>query len=142
MIAPELLAAYRETEYQVGGPSPLFPFPPFVLRIDEFSPELARLHALHKVACSSFITAANPHSEPLAPAVNAQRLRQLENQLRAMSLNFLQGQGRHPQNGWPAEASLLVPGLALAPACKLARQWEQNALVYSGADAIARLVLL
>jgi len=135
-IPPELLAAYRETGYHVGGDAP------FVLRIGESSPLLLRLHALHRVRCSAFITAANPHSLRCGAAVNARRQRQLAAQLRRTGLVFMAGEGRHPTNGWPAEASFLVLGLARRAAEKLAARWGQNALVFCADDAIPRLLPL
>lgn len=135
-IPAELLTAYRETEYRVGGD------PPFVLRIGEASPPLRQLHARHGVASSAFITAANPHSQPCTATFNARRQQQLATRLRALDLPFIEGEGAHPSNAWPPEASFLVLGLTLPSAKALGRQWEQNAIVYCAEDAVPRLVLL
>jgi hypothetical protein len=60
--------------------------------------------------------------------------------LRARSLRAYPGVGQHPQNGWPGESSFLVMGLSLASAKILAAAFDQNALVWSGADATPRLI--
>lgn len=135
-ITVELLTAYRETDYHVGGSAA------FVLNIDAYSPTLQRLHALHGVDCSAFLTAVNPHSQRLSKRLNTRRLQGLRTQLRAMHLSVLPGMGQHPSNGWPGEAGFLVLGLPQPDAQALGRQWGQNAIVFCDADAIARLVLL
>ena len=135
-IPAELLAAYRETEYRVGGDAP------FVLRIDEKSPLLRQLHARHGVASSAFITASNPLSQPCSAAFNTRRQQQLATELRRLHLHFIEGEGAHPGKGWPPEASFLILGLALPAAKTLGRQWEQNAIVYCARDATARLLTL
>lgn len=134
-IAAELLAAYRETEYHVGGASP------FVLHIGRASPALLQLQARLLVHCSAFLTAVNPRSQCCNTDVNAARQRALAAQLGALGLPLITGYGKHPGNDWPAEPSFLVPGLSLSKAQAVARQWEQNALVFCAADAIPRLVL-
>lgn len=135
-ITPALLRAYRETGYHVEDS------PPFVLRIGEASAALKALHERYGVGCSTFITAANPHSQSASDAVNAARTQALADQLTALDLPFIEGAGRHPRNGWSAEASFLVLGLARQAAERLGRQWTQNAIVWSASDAVPRLVLL
>lgn len=135
-IPAELLAAYLETDYRVGGDAP------FVLRIGEESPALKQLHARHGVTASAFITAANPRSQPCSAAFNASRQQQLATELRQRQLAFIEGKGAHPGNGWPPEASYLILGLGLAAARALGEQWEQNAILFCAQDATPRLVLL
>ena len=135
-IPAELLAAYRETEYRVSGDAP------FVLRIGEESPLLRQLHARHGVTSSAFITASNPLSQPCSAAFNARRQQQLAAELRQQHQPFIEGEGAHPGNGWPPEASFLILGLALPAAKTFGRQWEQNAIVYCTVDARAQLVTL
>lgn len=135
-IDQALLRAYRETHYIVDGT------PPLVLRVDVFEPALAALHAQHGCTCSAFITACNPYSEATGPARNAQRQATLVAELHALGLRTLDGCGRHPHNDWPAEASVLALGATLAVARSLAVRHEQNAFVWSGPEAIPRLVLL
>jgi len=62
--------------------------------------------------------------------------------LRHNEVTFLEGIGQHPANDWDGEASFLVFGLSLNDATTLCTQFEQNAFVWSGADAVPRLILL
>ncbi|NOV23372.1 DUF3293 domain-containing protein [Cupriavidus necator] len=130
------LRAYRETHYRVLGDRPMR------LRIDQPSAALAALHQAHGVDCSAFITAANPFSQRCGDAANAQRQLALAQNLERMGLRAIAAAGEHPSNGWPAEPSFLVPGLSLQDARMLGEQYGQNAVVWSGADAVPRLVLL
>lgn len=135
-IAPDTLRAYQETEYRVHGE------PGFTMRIGVACPELARAHGRHGADCSAFITACNPFSRPLAPAANTARQQRLAKELIQRGYAFMPGVGQHPSNGWPGEESFLVFGLQLEAARALAAQFQQNALVWSGPDAIPRLILL
>jgi hypothetical protein len=54
----------------------------------------------------------------------------------------LDGIGQHPDNGWPGEDSLLALGVSLADALLLGRRFGQDAVVWAGADAVPRLMLL
>lgn len=135
-LDPDTLRAYRATEYRVHSE------PEFVLRIGEASPELARAHGRHSTDCSAFITACNPFSRLQPAAVNAARQRQLADELTQRGYAYLPGVGQHPFNGWPGEDSFLVFGLNLDAARALAARFQQNALVWSGPDAIPELILL
>lgn len=128
--------AYRQTEYRVCGDSGA------VLKVGVRSAQLARLHAAHQTDCSSFITACNPLGAVLDESVNAQRQQALAAQLSRRSLVALPGVGQHPWNGWPGEPSYLVLGLSRQAAQELGRQFAQNALIWSGADAVPELILL
>jgi len=130
------LQAYLETEYRVGGPAP------FVLRIGERSAALAATLARARVDCCAFIAAVNPFGQVLDEAVNARRHAELGQDLAARGLASLEGVGQHPSNGWPGEESYLVFGLPLAAAKALGTRLEQNAIVWSGADAVPQLILL
>jgi hypothetical protein len=130
------IQAYRETEYRVDGDQP------FILRIGEQSPVLAALHKRHRVDCSAYVTACNPYSQALEDAANAQRHAELGRELRQRSLAVIEGLGQHPSNGWEGEASSLVLGLTLEAAKVLGARHEQNAIVWSDADAVPQLILL
>lgn len=128
--------AYLETEYIAQAEVPL------VLRIGEGCPALAAEHGRRRIACSAFVTACNPYSRRLDEATNRQRHADLGRALRQDGLSFLEGVGRHPSADWPAEASYLVFGLDLEAAQALGRRLDQNAIVWSGSDAVPQLVLL
>jgi hypothetical protein len=73
---------------------------------------------------------------------NAQRNKQLETELNRRGLSYLTGVDQHASNEWPGEASFLVLGVSPDVAKELGQTYEQNAVVWSDADAIARLWLL
>ncbi|WP_420995207.1 DUF3293 domain-containing protein [Cupriavidus sp. 30B13] len=136
-IDPGLIQAYLETRYHVHGDTPL------TLAVGEASPALAALHAAAGVDCSAFITAWNPHSrQEQDPAANAARQQALAGELAQRGLHAIEGIGQHPSGGWPGEESFLVLGLALDAARALGARYGQNAIVWSGAEAVPRLILL
>lgn len=134
-IDPALLAAYRETLFDVSGPDP------FTLRVGAPSTELQALHEQHRVTSSAFVTACNPRSERLADKENNERHARLCAELRSAGCASYEGQGKHPSNSWPPERSLLVLGLDLPTARELATRWGQNAIVWSGPDAVPQLIV-
>ena len=131
-----LIRAYQETEYRVTQGHSL------VLRIDTPSPDLASLYQAKGVSCAAFITACNPFSNLLSNEENAKRQASLSAELKRRSLCFFAGVGQHPSGNWPGEPSFLVLGLALEAAKSLGKAHEQNAVVWCGADAVPKLVLL
>jgi hypothetical protein len=135
-ISAGTIQAYCETEYHVHGKAL------FVLRIDIPCSELALAHQHHQVECSAYLTACNPFSQVLDGVANAARHAALGLDLSKCSLAFVDGMGEHPSNRWPGEASYLVFGLALEAAKAMGVRWQQNAIVWSGADGVPRLILL
>lgn len=128
--------AYLETEYLVIPPDIA------VLRIGERNNALAGLHRRHGVEASAFITAWNPYSRATSDEINAQRQQAFAHELQRLGLAYLTGIGQHPSNQWPGEPSFLVLGASLDDAKALGTQHEQNAIVWSGSDAVPQLVLL
>ena len=137
MLGPELLQAYRRTEYRVDDAGHAF-----VLRIGEPSAVLRDCHATFAVTCSAFITAWNPRSTPTPGAQNDAAMARLEQALATLGCRWLQGEGVDPAGEWPGEPSFLVLGLDQAAAVALARRFDQYAIVWNGADATPRLVLV
>jgi len=135
-IDADTIRSYSETAYVVHGDSPV------TLSVDLDSPALAGLHRAYRVDCSAFITACNPFSQRLDDAANAARQAALAEELKRRGLRFLDGIGQHPSNEWAGEPSVLVFGLALEAAKSLGVQFEQNAIIWCGADAVPRLILL
>jgi hypothetical protein len=136
LVAPATVAAYRETEYRVGGQGGL------VLRVGQRSRDLLAAHSSAGVDCSAFVTACNPHSAPLSAAANLERQAALAEELRRLGFAYREGIGQHPDNGWPGEPSFLVLGISLEDARALGERYGQNAIVWSGADAVPQLVML
>ena len=102
-VPPDLLDAYRRTEYRVADGSYAF-----VLRIDEPSDSLRTCHAAFGVDCSTFITACNPRSAPTAPDINEEAMRRL---LFAKSAHSVRDSGRKV----PAMKALRARWIASVP---------------------------
>lgn len=135
VIDPRTVRAYLETEYRVQAA------PGFTVRVGQNNADLLAAHARHGAACSAFLTACNPFSEPVGRASNAARQAGLAEALSGRSLTFLPGIGQHPSNDWPGEDSFLAFGLPLDAAKVPGTRCEQNAFVWSGADGVPKLIL-
>ncbi len=136
LIPPCTIQAYRETDYRVSGDLPL------VLRINEFNKPLSALYKVNRANCCCYITACNPLSHIINNASNADHQSQLATDIQNRGLTFFKGIGQHPSGEWPGEPSFLVLGIALEAAKSLGNKYEQNAIVWCGADAVPQLVLL
>ena len=130
-----LIQAYRETHYKA-------PELDLTLVLDDPNKTLGLVHRRHRSDCSAFITACNPYSAEVTPEENERRQSDLAKELRSRSLAFVDGIGQHPTNGWDGEQSYLVFSLTLEAAKTLCTGLEQNGFVWSGADAVPRLILL
>lgn len=128
--------AYLETDYIVHAADT------FAFKVGSSNTELAGLYAAHGSDCSAFITAFNPFSKQLDAGENSQRQSSLEAELTRRGLKYFPGIGQHPSNLWPGEPSFLVLGITLESAKTLGARFEQNAIVWSGSDAVPQLVLL
>lgn len=136
-VAPALIAAYRATHFCVNSVAP-----PFILKVDEPNADLASCHARHGVNCSAFITAWNPGSQPTAHDDNQVAQQRLEARLHAGHYLLLGGLGIDPSGQWEGEESLLVLGIDRQRACDIGRECRQHGIVWAGADAVPRLVML
>ena len=128
--SPALDAAYRAAHYRIDID------PPLVLRIGAAHPALPALFPHGGV----FLTACNPRSRRLRPTANARRLRALRRTVERLGRAWLPGRGLDPLGLWPDEPSLWIPDLPPDEGLRLARRFGQNALVWCGPDAVARLV--
>lgn len=135
-IAPETIEAYLVTDYRVDGARPL------ILRIGQYSSALAALCHETGVDCAAFLTAWNPFSHHTSDQDNGAAQARLILSLDRLGLAQVPGFGADPSGNWPAEESILVLGVSLAPAATIASKFEQNGFVWAGADAIPQLVLL
>ncbi len=135
-LPPALIQAYRETDYRVLAE------PPFVLTVGMASLKLIRLYQAHKVACAAFVTAFNPFSQELTADENHCRQAELAKELTRRGLEFVEGVGQHPSGNWPGEPSFLVFGLKLEAAKSLGISFDQNAIIWCGADCVPDLILL
>ena len=133
---PELIRAYKVTNFHVKAE------PAFTLNIDIESPELKRLLKKHCVSNAAFITAWNPYSKTLSSEENKARNSMLENELKLLSLKFIEGFGQDPLGKWAGEDGFLVLGISLEVSKKLGVQFDQNAIVCADSDALPNLILL
>lgn len=135
-IPAATINAYLAADYTV------FADKPFVLKIGHASPELARWLKLKRTDRAAFITAWNPLGEPTPDAENHAAQHKLLARIKAEGMPYLDGEGRDPTGQWPGESSLLVFGISLEAARKLASEFRQNGIVYAGRDATPQLILL
>jgi hypothetical protein len=136
VISSQQLAAFHATEYRVDDPAG-----PFTLRIGERSLALQRLHDALGAASSAYLSAWNPLGETAAPEVNPERQIALQRDLVELGIPALPGEGRDPATGW-AEQSKLAVGLSRDQAVELGNKYRQLAILFSGEDAIPKLVTL
>jgi hypothetical protein len=135
-ISPELIKAYEATEFHVMS------MPPFVLGVNRYSGKLDRLFKSWEATSAAFITAYNPYSESLAAEENALRNQRLQADIKNLGFRSIGGFGTHPDGRWESEDSFFVLDISLEGAQELGTAYGQNAIVWSGEDAIPRLVLL
>lgn len=128
--------AYRETEYRVHDDEL------FILRVGETCSALVAAHERHRVDCSTYITACNPFSQILDHHANAERHAALGREISQRGLASIDGIGRHPSNHWRGEPSYLIFVLTLEAAKALGTSLDQNAIIWTGADAVPQLILL
>ena len=130
----ELAAAYAATTYRV-----FLPGGHCELRIDQPCTVLADWMETAGVACFAIVSACNPRSQRLSAGENAERQSALECDLIEGNYEPYAAENAPDDAGWPCEESCFVPDLALEDALALAEDYEQNAIVWGGADGIPRL---
>lgn len=135
-LNPELIRAYQSAEYHVRSAKP------FVLELGKRSEGIVDLARRLQVDCVTFITAHNPYSEVLSDKENVKRNRQLKKELDKLDLTIVKGYGQDAKMTWKKEDSFVVFGLELDTAKEFGVKYQQNAIVWCGADAIPELVLL
>ncbi len=136
-IAAGKIEAYRSTHYRVGSGESAFS-----LKIGSRSEELLRLYKLTGLDCGLFITAFNPHGEEQSDEANAAAHAQLGQDLRATFQHVKEGAGADPSGTWPEEKSYFALGVDGQHARELGNHFLQDAVVWTGPDAIPRLLLL
>ncbi len=139
-IPDSLIAAYCSTHYQAGfGPYAI------VLHVDQYSEPLSQFFGASGHRCAAFITACNPLGVRQNPELNraaSARLRNRLNRCVPRPDEIIEGIGFDPSGDWPGEESFLVPGLDIETSRKLGEEFHQNAIVWAGADAVPKLILL
>lgn len=135
-ISTATIQAYRTTHFVVKGPTP------FVLHIGIKSSPLLSLYGETECDCCAYLTACNPYSEALSDSANAKKQARLERDLETQGWRFFLGLGEHPSGDWPGEPSFLVLGMSREEGKAFGARYEQNAIVWCGADAVPELVVL
>lgn len=136
-IAKDLIASYLCANYQIGtGPDSIS------LRIDQFSEPLAKLLISSGQPCAAIISAHNPYSRRLSNEQNLAAHESLRNFLSQHSYPTIESLNTDPAGLWPVKKSFFVLGLDLNTAQPLGQQFDQNAIVWIGSDAIPHLILL
>lgn len=136
-IASEKIEAYRVTHFSAftAGTN-------FTLIIDVPSINLQKLYLATKTSTALFITAFNPFGQVQSEGANIAAHVALGEQVRAISKHVYEGYGGDPNGDWPKEASYLALGIDHQTAVFLGKAAQQDAVVWSGVDAIPRLLLL
>lgn len=113
-----------------------------MLRVDQFSPALDSLMQRGGCVSAAFITAWNPLGVEISGAANEALQAQMLRDLDVAGFPSIEGFGSDPTSRWPGEASRLVLGMSRRQACESGQRQQQNAVLWSGADAVPRLLLL
>jgi hypothetical protein len=135
-ISKSLIAAYNSTRYRIITDTP------FNLKIGQRSRQLAKLYQKYNCLSAAVITAWNPQSMATSKNYNLAAQLRLEIQLSARSVPFITAIGEDPEMEWSGEESFLAFNLSLDATKDLGLEFLQNAVVWSGQDAIPQLVLL
>ena len=133
-IDANLWKAYEETDFIVHTK------PEIALNIGQFSEQLKQFLNSHKVTSAAFVTAYNPFSQQLSEDENSERHTRLVDEIQSRGLSLFQGLGQHPNHQWQGEPSVLILGIALEAAKKLARTYEQNAFVWCDEACTPQLI--
>jgi hypothetical protein len=139
-VPDDLIEAYRYAYYRAGSGGNAI-----TLLVDQYSEPLAKLLAETGYRCAAFITACNPFGTEESLEANMKACADLRERLDryvARARQIIEGEGIDPSGVWPPEKSFLVLGLDLETSEALGREFGQNAIVWSGPDAIPKLVLL
>ena len=140
-IHPEKVRAYLATSYRIGHTAQ-----DIVLTIGQRSDRLAALFASSVVDCGAFLTAYNPRGTQQSDAANelahAELAAQLQGLRRGLDLQAIEGSGSEEGTDWPAEKSYFAMGLDLETSKTIGTHFDQDAIVWVGADAVPQLILL
>ncbi len=136
-IHPDKIRAYLATDYRLGHTDQ-----DIVLTVGQCSKRLMALFASFGVECGAFLTAYNPRGARQSDEANEYAHARLAGQLRVLEIQVIEGSGSEVGTDWPAERSYFALGLALEPARTIGRYFNQDAIVWVGADGVPQLVLL
>lgn len=138
-LPPALQQAYRNALYQVDTTKSAVAQ---TLRVGERNDWLEQQLGGQPIQAACYLTACNPWGQILEPTENARRMRALRHALDSEGWQYLDGSGQDPLGHWPAEDSVLIWGMDAETARQWGRHWQQNAVLWSDADARPRLLWL
>ena len=137
LIHPDKVRAYLATDYRLGhGDADI------VLKVGVHSQGLAGLFEARGIDCGAFLTAYNPRGQRQSDDANDRAHAALAKSLADLGLESIEGSGSEKGSDWPAERSYFALGLDLEPAKAIGLQFDQDAIVWAGPDAVPQLVLL
>ena len=136
-IHPDKVRAYLATDYRLGHIEH-----DITLNIGVRSARLAALFTSSGVACGAFLTAYNPRGAIQSDEANERGHAELASMLHDQGLQTIEGSGSEEGTEWPAEKSYFALGLQLDAAKQIGRHFDQDAIVWVGADAVPQLILL
>jgi len=135
-MSDELINAYRQTHYHV------FTNDPITLKVGEINHALIKLYDQYEVKQCAFITAYNPYSSKTTLDDNQDRQRRLKAVIQTLNLDFIEGEGKHPDGQWEGEPSFFVLGIEREWADSMAKTFEQNAYIWTDSYGRAHLRIL
>ena len=138
-IPQGLIEAYLGSDFLVHA-SPNAPT--FTLRMGETCPVLSALYRATGCTTAAFITAWNPYSVTQPDGVNQSAQSRLVHEVETEGLKWLAGTGFDPKHPASGEDSILVVGLTQQQAIDWGSRFQQNAIVWVGANARPELLLL
>lgn len=136
-ITPEKIAAYKSTDYCVGQAAT-----DFNLRIGIPSEGLKRIYHATDQNSAIFITAFNPYGIEQEATHYITSQQKLGDYLRIISSNVIESPGSDSAGRRPPEPSFLGLGIDLPTSHLLGKHFDQDAVVWAGADTIPQLILL
>ncbi len=138
-ISGDTLRAYLETDYWVERVPAA---ESFALRVGEPCEPMKQFAVPNRASGAAFITAYNPLGIATDERANQQEQAALAARLEGCARNVLPGEGRGRIGDWPAEPSWLALGIDFDDACRVGREFGQNAIIWVGSDYIPALVVL
>ncbi|HLP82230.1 MAG TPA: DUF3293 domain-containing protein [Nitrosomonas sp.] len=136
-VSDDLITNYLQTDYQI-----FIHNDPISLRINHYSPQLAHLLKTAQQPYGAIISAYNPRSQLQNDENNARAHQLLRDYLSNRNYSIAASLHKDPLGKWPIEKGFFVIGLNLENACSIGQQFNQNAIVWIGNDAIPGLILL
>jgi hypothetical protein len=112
--------AYRGAHYRVNG---------YTLRIDAPHPDFDAYLTRHQIESYVILTAHNPRSHRLSPAINRVRHVTLLRLLDRRSDRYTPATGEDPSGNWPREEGVCLLDPAPGLGREIARIYEQHAIV-------------